>query len=121
MKSRREAWFTRCELTVGIAGIEPAADSLSGCCSDQMSYIQVVAKGSDYRRYAVLQRSGASEALGTSTIGNHQTFSSSSQIVTHYRVVVKKNFVNLVRAPQSGPGCRPRPPCSSPASDRAPT
>jgi hypothetical protein len=62
-----------------------------------MSYIHLAAKGADHRRYAVLQRSGASEAFGTSTIGDHRTFSSSHQIITHFMVVVKKNFFNLLK------------------------
>jgi hypothetical protein len=60
-----------------------------------MSYIQIGAKGSDHRRHAVPQRGGASEAFGTSTIGDHQLFSSSQPIITHCGVVVKKNFVNI--------------------------
>jgi hypothetical protein len=52
----------------------------------------VEAKGSDYRRHAVLQRSGASEAFRTSTIGDHQIFSSSKEIITHFVVVVKINL-----------------------------
>src|SRR5690242_19532035 len=75
-----------------IAGLEPAADSLSGCCSTQMSYIHVrmVVEGPDQRGHTVLQRSRTREALGTSTIGVHRLFTSSLFRINHRAVVVKE-------------------------------
>ena len=44
--AKPDGWFV---IESWIAGVEPAADSLSGCCSYQMSYIhvQVVVEGPD--------------------------------------------------------------------------
>lgn len=62
----------------------------------QLSYIRMDAEGSDYRRHAVLQRSRTSEAVGTSTISDHRSFTPSFIRILHAGVVVKKNFVNFV-------------------------
>jgi hypothetical protein len=53
------------------------------------------AEGPDYRRHTVLQRSRTSEAVGTSTISDHRSFTSSFIRIIHPRVVVKKNFINV--------------------------
>jgi hypothetical protein len=53
------------------------------------------AEGPDYRRHTVLQRSRTSEAVGTSAISDHRSFTSSFIRIIHSDVVVKKNFVNL--------------------------
>jgi len=60
-----------------------------------LSYIRTDAEGPDYRRHTVLQRSRTSEAVGTSAISDHRSFTSSFIRIIHAGVVVKKNFINL--------------------------
>ena len=61
----------------------------------QLSYIRMDAEGPDYRRHTVLQRSRTSEAVGTSTISDHRSFTSSLIRISHKGVVVKKNLINI--------------------------
>jgi len=60
-----------------------------------LSFIRMDAEGPDYRRHTVLQRSRTSEAVGTSAISDHRSFTSSFIRILHTGVVVKKNFINV--------------------------